>query len=60
MERLNRVFSATKRIVRGYRSTTHTITVFYFVAGKIRFLQSQGFTESSGEPQRPTQNSKCE
>ena len=39
MEGLNSVFSATKRKARGYRSTTHLITVLYFVAGKLRFPQ---------------------
>ena len=39
MERLNSVFSATKRKARGYRSTTHLITMLYFVAGKLRFPQ---------------------
>ena len=37
MEGLNSVFSATKRKARGYRSTTHLITMLYFVAGKLRF-----------------------
>jgi hypothetical protein len=32
MEGLNRVFSATKRQAWGYRSTTHMITMLYFVA----------------------------
>jgi transposase len=36
MEGLNSVFSATKRKARGYRSTTHLITMLYFVAGKLR------------------------
>src|SRR5262249_44558094 len=36
MEGLNSVFSATKRRARGYRSTTHLITMLYFVAGKLR------------------------
>jgi transposase len=40
MEGLNSVFSATKRKARGYRSTTHLITMLYFVAGKLRFPQS--------------------
>ena len=39
MEGLNSVFSATKRQARGYRSTTHRITMLYFVAGKLRFPQ---------------------
>jgi len=39
MEGLNSVFSATKRKARGYRSTTHMITMLYFVAGKLRFPQ---------------------
>src|ERR1017187_1056404 len=39
MEGLNSVFSATKRKARGYRSTTHLITMLYFVAGKLRFPQ---------------------
>jgi len=39
MEGLNSVFSATKRKARGYRSTTHLITILYFVAGKLRFPQ---------------------
>jgi transposase len=36
MEGLNSVFSGTKRKARGYRSTTHLITMLYFVAGKLR------------------------
>jgi len=40
MEGLNSVFSATKRKARGYRSTTHLITMLYFVAGKLRLPQS--------------------
>ena len=39
MAGLNSVFSATKRKARGYRSTTHLITMLYFVAGKLRFPQ---------------------
>jgi transposase len=39
MEGLNSVFSATKRRARGYRSTTHFITMLYFVAGKLRLPQ---------------------
>ena len=39
MEGLNSVFSATKRKARGYRSTTHMITMLYFGAGKLRFPQ---------------------
>ena len=39
MEGLNSVFSATKRKARGYRSTTHFITMLYFVAGKLRLPQ---------------------
>ncbi len=39
MEGLNSVFSATKRKARGYRSTTHMITMLYFVAGKLRLPQ---------------------
>lgn len=39
MEGLNSVFSATKRRARGYRSSTHLITILYFVAGKLRFPQ---------------------
>ena len=39
MEGLNSVFSATKRKVRGYRSTTHLITMLYFTAGKLRLPQ---------------------
>jgi transposase len=39
MEGLNSVFSATKRKARGYRSTTHLITMLYFIAGKLRFPQ---------------------
>jgi transposase len=39
MEGLNSVFSATKRKARGYRSTTHLITLLYFVAGKLRLPQ---------------------
>ena len=35
MEGLNSVFSATKRKARGYRSTTHLITMLYFLAGKL-------------------------
>ena len=40
MEGLNSVFSATKRKARGYRSTTHLITMLYFVAGKLRLPHS--------------------
>jgi transposase len=40
MEGLNSVFSATKRKARGYRSTTHLITMLYLVAGKLRLPQS--------------------
>jgi transposase len=40
MEGLNSVFSATKRKARGYRSTTHLITMLYFVAGKLRLPQT--------------------
>lgn len=40
MEGLNSVFSATKRKARGYRSSTHLITMLYFVAGKLRLPQS--------------------
>lgn len=36
MEGLNSVFQATKRKARGYRSSTHLITILYFVAGKLR------------------------
>lgn len=39
MEGLNSVFSATKRKARGYRSTTHLITMLYFIAGKLRLPQ---------------------
>ena len=39
MEGLNSVFSATKRKARGYRSTTHLITMLYFVAGRLRLPQ---------------------
>ena len=39
MEALNSVFSATKRKARGYRSTTHLITMLYFIAGKLRLPQ---------------------
>jgi transposase len=39
MEGLKGVFSATKRKARGYRSTTHLITMLYFVAGKLRLPQ---------------------
>ena len=39
MEGLNSVFSATKRKARGYRSTTHLITILYLVAGKLRLPQ---------------------
>jgi transposase len=40
LEGLNSVFSATKRKARGYRSTTHFITMLYFIAGKLRLPQS--------------------
>lgn len=40
MEGLNSVFSATKRKARGYRSTTHLITMLYFIAGKLRIPQT--------------------
>ena len=39
MEGLNSVFSGTKRKARGYRSSTHLITMLYFVAGKLRLPQ---------------------
>ena len=39
MEGLNSVFSATKRKARGYRSTTHLITMLYLTAGKLRLPQ---------------------
>lgn len=39
MEGLNSVFSATKRKARGYRSTTHFITMLYLIAGKPRLPQ---------------------
>ena len=39
MEGLNSVFSATKRKARGFRSTTHLITMLYFSAGKLRLPQ---------------------
>lgn len=39
MEGLNSVFSATKRKARGYRSSTHLITMLYFTAGKLRLPQ---------------------
>jgi hypothetical protein len=39
MEGLNSIFSATKRKLRRYRSTTHLITMLYFLAGKLRFPQ---------------------
>jgi transposase len=39
MEGLNSVFSGTQRRARGYRSTTHLITMLYFVAGKLRLPQ---------------------
>jgi len=39
MEGLNSVFSATKRKARGYRSTTHLITMLYFTAGKLSLPQ---------------------
>lgn len=39
MEGLNSVFSTTKRQARGYRSTTHLITMLYLVAGKLRLPQ---------------------
>jgi transposase len=39
LEGLNSVFSATKRKARGYRSTTHFITMLYFIAGKLRLPQ---------------------
>ena len=37
---LNSVFSATQRKARGYRSSTHLITILYFIAGKLRLPQS--------------------
>lgn len=40
LEGLTSVFSATKRKARGYRSTTHFITMLYFIAGKLRLPQS--------------------
>jgi transposase len=40
MEGLNSVFSATKRKARGYRSTTHLVTMLYLTAGKLRLPQS--------------------
>ena len=39
MEGLNSVFSATNRKARGYRSTTHLITILYLVAGKLSLPQ---------------------
>ncbi len=39
MEGLNSVFSATQRRARGYRSSTHLITMLYFIAGKLRLPQ---------------------
>lgn len=39
LEGLTSVFSATKRKARGYRSTTHFITMLYFIAGKLRLPQ---------------------
>jgi transposase len=39
LEGLNSVFSATKRKARGYRSTTHLVTMLYFTAGKLRLPQ---------------------
>lgn len=39
MEGLNSVFSATKRKARGYRSTTHLITMLYLTAGRLRLPQ---------------------
>ena len=39
MEGLNSVFSGTKRRARGYRSSTHLITMLYFLAGKLRLPQ---------------------
>ena len=39
LEDLNSVFRATKRQARGYRSTTHLITMLCFVAGKLRWPQ---------------------
>jgi transposase len=39
MEGLNSVFSGTQRRARGYRSTTHLITMLYFMAGKLRLPQ---------------------
>jgi len=39
MEGLSSVFSATKRKARGYRSSTHFITMLYFIAGKLRLPQ---------------------
>jgi len=39
MEGLNSAFSATNRKARGYRSTTHLITLLCFTVGKLRFPQ---------------------
>ncbi|MCW5552983.1 MAG: transposase [Verrucomicrobiae bacterium] len=46
MEGRNSVFSASKRRARGYRSTTHRITMLYFVAGKLRY--GRGCRSSAG------------
>jgi len=40
MEGLNSVFSAVKRKARGFRSTTHLITMLYLTAGKLRLPQT--------------------
>ena len=34
--RMNRLFSATKRKARGYRTTKNLLAMLYFVAGKLR------------------------
>ena len=43
---LNSVFRATKRQARGYRSTTHLITMLCFVAGKLRLTGSSSWETS--------------
>jgi transposase len=35
LEGLNRLFSATKRKARGYRTSEYQIAMLYFVAGKL-------------------------
>jgi hypothetical protein len=46
---LNSVFSATKRKARGYRSTTHLISMLYFIAGKLRFSQCYRITPKTAK-----------